>query len=146
MLDLCPDGLASRAVFTPQNAIPISPHIWGRAISRALRTGPWLLSAFSGSRFVRTPNTGIVHHGRLRVHWILYIFAAFLVCCWVHTGDDLRLSRYSKKPVIMADDTQKQDVIRLEERTLQQDIIADYEGEKSKRVLRKVSPIQACGF
>ena len=44
----------------------------------------------------------------------------------------------------MADDTQKQDVIRLEERTLQQDIIAEYEGEKSKKVLRKVCSIQAC--
>jgi hypothetical protein len=60
------------------------------------------------------------------------------VCWWLYTGDDLRLSRYSRKPNIMADDTQKQDVIRLEERTLQQDIIAEYEGEKSKKVLRKV--------
>jgi hypothetical protein len=46
----------------------------------------------------------------------------------------------------MGDNTQKQDVIRLEERTLQQDIIADYEGEKSKKVLREVCSTQACEF
>jgi len=44
----------------------------------------------------------------------------------------------------MADDTQKQDVIRLEERNLQQEIISDYEGRKSKKVLRKVGQDHAC--